>query len=389
MNQTCGVTVYPRRYKPSQALPAVAMAFPPHKFITIPFSQKPLISTLSGNLLILDVDSEAPLEGTYTWDAARKELVFAPTQPFTAEAPYNSCFVRVPPAYSQKRARRSRPRFFFRIVCTERDYIMIVPLSFPIISISKISQRALAFQRTISLSPTASPSPPIRRFKGPFSFLKAHSPTTRTGSVTTGGPLLQSGFIHKKSRPSWLISKLKSKLKNAFSLTGGIFIALDNANNPVDLTDETKSALFFNSDTIREHVDIERQSFAEPHLLHVRPDLALEPDTTYVYRLLDFTDRGQDVVPQERLPILVGPDIVNADGSINVPGLSVEQATTLSALQNTLRPYLSQWERDGLDMLSLTGLGEFSTLSATEIFTARQNEVQEQPLDLNFLITRN
>ena len=124
--------------------------------------------------------------------------------------------------------------------------------------------------------------------------------------------------------------------------------------------------------------------FAEPHLLHVRPDLALEPDTTYVYRLLDFTDRGQDVVPQERLPILVGPDIVNADGSINVPGLSVEQATTLSALQNTLRPYLSQWERDGLDMLSLTGLGSFSTLSATEILTARQNEVQEQPLDLNF-----
>ena len=38
--------------------------FPTTQFIMILFSRKPLISTLSGNLLILDVDSEAPLEGT-------------------------------------------------------------------------------------------------------------------------------------------------------------------------------------------------------------------------------------------------------------------------------------------------------------------------------------
>ena len=46
---------------------------------------KPLISTLSGNLLILDIESETPIAGNYSWDAGRNS--FSPPQPLTAEHP--------------------------------------------------------------------------------------------------------------------------------------------------------------------------------------------------------------------------------------------------------------------------------------------------------------
>ena len=94
--------------------------FPTTQIITIPFSQKPLISTLSGNLLILDVDSEAPLEGTYTWDAARKELVFHPRAALAREVPTTlvSC------GYHRHTVRRGRgargPGSFFGLYAPER-----------------------------------------------------------------------------------------------------------------------------------------------------------------------------------------------------------------------------------------------------------------------------
>ena len=135
---------------------------------------------------------------------------------------------------------------------------------------------------------------------------------------------------------------------------------------------------------MNEHTGLERKAFEDPHVLQIRPDLTLEPGTTYTYRLHGLTDRGQDVVPQERLPILLGPDILNEDGSINVPGLSAAQATALSTLQSALRPYISQWQSDGIDPLSLSALGTFTTLSASDILVSHREELQAQTLDLNF-----
>ena len=81
-----------------------------------------------------------------------------------------------------------------------------------------------------------------------------------------------------------------------------------------------------------------------------------------MYRAAELTDRGLAVVPQERVAILTGPDVLDSDGHIQVPGLSAENATHLQLLKSSAlhHPMASRWPRP----FSLSALGHFDTLSA-------------------------
>ena len=358
--------------------------FPTTQILAIPFSQKPQLSTLPGNLLVIERASESHVDGTFIWDDFREELLFTPTAPFSPG---------------------DEIQLMFRAGNTG-----IRSESGEALGASALFSECLFAQRSHNDCDSFFANPEeLKEFANTYGLVEENLAFTYRVPVTEyteaqGSVFFSQGAfpddLHWKKEdgrtfaPDWLypqkvadvLADVKTEIEtqNAFSLTGGLFFSFANANSPLEITAPNKSALFYQNETINAHTELERKVFEDPHVLYVRPDLTLEPDTTYAYHLHGLTDRGQDVVPQERLPILVGPDIMNDDGSINVPGLSPEQAVSLTSLQIAIRPYLTQWESDGIDPLSLSALGTFTTLSASNILMTHQEELNTQTLDLDF-----
>ncbi len=358
--------------------------FPTTQILTIPFSQKPQLSSLGGNLLILETSSQEAIEGDFSWDDARGELIFSPTNPF---APGSSIQVLLRSGttgiQSDEGESLAAPVLFSECMYQERaneDCASFYPDHESLKEFAAIygfSEENLAFTYRVPITSHTEAQGSVYFSQGAF-------PDDLHWKKDDGRTFAPDWLYPQKVADVLADVKTEIETQNAFSLTGGLFFSFANANSPLEITASNKSALFYQSAEMNEHTGLERKAFEDPHVLQIRPDLTLEPGTTYTYRLHGLTDRGQDVVPQERLPILLGPDIHNEDGSINVPGLSAAQATALSTLQSALRPYISQWQSDGIDPLSLSALGTFTTLSASDILVSHRAELQAQTLDLDF-----
>ena len=358
--------------------------FPTTQILSVPFSQKPQLSSLSGNLLVLETASQEAIEGEFSWDDAREELIFHPSNPFEPGSTIQLLFRGgTTGIQSEEGESLAAPVLFSECMYQDRvneDCASFYPDPESLEELATtygFSEENLAFTYSVPITSHT-------EAQGSVYFAQGTFPDDLHWKKDDGRTFAPDWLYPQKVADVLADVKTEIETQNAFSLTGGLFFSFANANSPLNITASNKSALFYKNVDINEHTELERKAFEDPHVLQMRPDLTLEPNTTYTYRLHGLTDRGLDVVPQERLPILMGPDILNDDGSINVPGLSAGQAAALSTMQRSLRPYISQWQIDGVDPLSLTALGTFTTLSASDILISHREELQTQTLNLNF-----
>jgi len=358
--------------------------FPTTQVLTLPLTEKPQMSTLTGNLLVVNVETEATIDGEFFWHETREELVFTPGQPF---APGSELQILLRGGTTGIRSQTgeilSTTALFHDCMIAQRAteeceaFYPNPDEEWGLAQSFGLSSDNLAFAYRVPITQHT-------EIQGSVYFTQGVFPDALHWTQADG----------RISIPQWLYPesiaavsadvRAELETQTAFSLTGGLFIPFANANTPLEVTGENKSQLFSVDTTVTAHSGLERQYYADAQLLHIRPSLTLEPARTYVYRAAELTDRGLAVVPQERVAILTGPDVLDSDGHIQVPGLSAESATQLAAAQTKVRPFITQWQADGLDPFSLSALGHFDTLSATDFLNARRDLLLQQELDLEF-----
>lgn len=358
--------------------------FPTTQILTLPFSQQPQLSTLTNNLLILDVATETTIEGEFSWHETRQEIIFTPTVPF-APGIEIQLFLRggTTGIRSEEDETLSAPALFRSCMLEQREdadcstFYADQEAQWVLAQGYGFSMDNLAFAYRVPITAHTEAQGAVFFNKGAF--------PDELHWQKEDGRTFAPDWLYPESVES-LLADVRTEIEthHAFSLTGGIYLAFDNANNPTEITQENQSGLFFDDGTFQAHTGFERQYFPDEQLLYVRPELTLEPGETYVYRLANLTDRGLAVVPQERVAILTGPDILDEDGKIQVPGLSDDLADELVQAQTQLRPFVDQWRAEGLDPFSLSALGYFETLSASTYLNEHRTLLLQQELNLQF-----
>ena len=358
--------------------------FPTTQVLTVPLAQPPDLSSLPGNLLVRDVASGQSIDGDFSWHESRSELVFTPTQPFAPGTQIQTLFRGGTTGIRSVAGETlTTPLLFYRCLIENQEtddcdyFFPDREALWAFAESAGFNAQNLAFTHRIPITAHT-------EIQGSVYFQQGVFPDNQHWREEWG----------RSTVPAWLVPPSVAELlgdavselqmQNEFSISGGFFVPFANAHNPIELTDDLKIKLFWEDPLVQEHETLERHYFEDEHLLHVRPAVTLEPHNTYVYRAAGITDRGLQVVPQERVALLTGPDLVDATGQVLVPGLSTEQALELAAQQERLRPYLDRWQADGLDLFSVAALGDFTTLSASERLLESRDELLQLPLDLNF-----
>ena len=358
--------------------------FPTTQVLTLPVTEKPQMSTLTGNLLIMDAETEIAIDGEFTWHEPRAEIVFTPEQPF---APGTELQILLRGGTTGIRSGTgeilSAPALFHDCMIAQRqteECTSFYPQAQEQWFLAQrfgLNANNLAFAYRVPITEHT-------EIQGSAYFSQGVFPDALHWAREDGHTTIPKWLVPDSIETVSEDVRADLETQTAFSLTGGLFVPFSNANNPLEVTEGNKSKLFFVDTTVTAHAGFERQYFSDEQLLYVRPSLTLEPSSTYVYRVTDLTDRGLPIVPQDRVAILTGPDVLNAEGNIQVPGLSSDKANQLAAAQIKVRPFVTQWQTDGVDPFSLSALGYFDTLSATDSLNARRDALFQQDLDLDF-----